>query len=60
MSAGRCGSSRICGVLLCGTKAAKRSSWRLNPNVGWKGKVRTLRTVLDAHYLELVKDESQA
>jgi hypothetical protein len=47
-------------VLPCGTKAAKRSSRRLNPNVGWKGKVRTLRTALDAHYLELVKDANQA
>ena len=35
------------GVILRGPKAGRSSSWKLNPNAGWKGKVRNLGPALD-------------
>jgi hypothetical protein len=35
------------GVILRGPKAGRSSSWKLNPNAGWKGKVRDLGPALD-------------
>ena len=44
------------GVILRGPKVGRSSSWRLNPNAGWKGKVTHLRQA-QRHHLELVKAE---
>ena len=44
------------GIILRGPKVGRSSSWRLNPNAGWKGKVTHLRQA-QRHHLELVKAE---
>ena len=44
------------GVILRGPKVGRSSSWRLNPNAGWKGKVTNLRQAQRQH-LELVKPD---
>ena len=44
------------GIILRGPKVGRSSSWRLNPNAGWKGKVTHLRQA-QRHHLELVKSE---
>ncbi len=36
------------GIILRSAKVGKISAWRLNPNAGWKGKVKDLRPALDA------------
>jgi hypothetical protein len=36
------------GVILRGAKVGRVSAWRLNPNAGWKGKVKDLRPALKA------------
>src|SRR3954471_11656155 len=36
------------GVIIRGEKVGKVSAWRLNPNAGWKGKVKDLRPALEA------------
>ena len=36
------------GVIIRGPKVGKISAWRLNPNAGWKGKVKDLRPALQA------------
>ena len=41
-------------IILRGPKVGRSSSFRLNPNYGWKGKVSTLREAQRNH-LELVK-----
>src|SRR4051794_29246214 len=35
------------GVIIRGPKVGRSSAWRLNPNAGWKGKVRDLGPALD-------------
>jgi hypothetical protein len=45
------------GVILRGPKTGRVTAWRFNPNAGWKGKVRQLRTALDVHHLQVVQDE---
>lgn len=47
------------GIILRGPKVGRSSSWRLNPNAGWKGKVTHLRQA-QRHHLELVKSEENA
>ena len=42
------------GVIIRGPKVGRSSSWRLNPQAGWKGKVVHLREVQRQH-LERVK-----
>ena len=42
------------GVIIRGPKVGRSSSWRLNPQAGWKGKVVHLREAQRQH-LELVK-----
>lgn len=42
------------GIILRGPKVGRSSSWRLNPNAGWKGKITSLRSAQRSH-LELVK-----
>jgi Crp-like helix-turn-helix protein len=37
------------GVILRGPKVGRSSSWRLNPNAGWKGKVKELGPALERH-----------
>ena len=41
-------------IILRGPKVGRSSSFRLNPNYGWKGKVSSLREARRSH-LELVK-----
>ena len=41
-------------IILRGPKVGRSSSFRLNPNYGWKGKVSSLREAQRSH-LELVK-----
>jgi biotin operon repressor len=36
------------GVIIRGKKVGRISAWRLNPNAGWKGKVKNLRPALKA------------
>src|SRR3954454_9143714 len=36
------------GVIIRGEKIGRISTWRLNPNAGWKGKVKGLRPALEA------------
>jgi MarR family len=36
------------GIILRGPKIGKIAAWRLNPNAGWKGKVKDLRPALHA------------
>lgn len=44
------------GILIRGPKVGRSSSWKLNPNAGWKGKVTHLRAAQREHpHLELVK-----
>ena len=42
------------GVIIRGPKVGRSSSWRLNPQAGWKGRVVHLREAQRQH-LELVK-----
>ena len=42
------------GIIIRGPKVGRSSSWRLNPQAGWKGKVVHLREAQRRH-LELVK-----
>lgn len=42
------------GIIIRGPKVGRSSSWRLNPQAGWKGKVVHLREAQRQH-LELVK-----
>ena len=42
------------GIILRGPKIGRSSSWQLNPNAGWKGKITNLRQAQHNH-LELVK-----
>jgi Winged helix-turn-helix DNA-binding len=37
------------GILIRGPKIGKSCSWRLNPNAGWKGKVKELRPAIEQH-----------
>lgn len=37
------------GVILRGPKVGRSSTWRLNPNAGWKGKVKDLGPALRRH-----------
>jgi len=43
------------GIILRGPKVGNSSSWRLNPNAGWKGKVTSLREAQHSHQLILVQ-----
>lgn len=43
------------GVILRGPKVGRSSTWRLNPNAGWKGKVKDLKPALQQH-LKLVPE----
>lgn len=44
------------GIIIRGPKVGRSSSWKLNPNAGWKGKVTHLRAAQREHpHLELVK-----
>jgi hypothetical protein len=36
------------GIILRGQKVGKGHAWRLNPNAGWKGKLKELRPALKA------------
>ena len=37
------------GIIIRGPKVGKSSSWRLNPNAGWKGRVKELRPAIEQH-----------
>jgi DNA-binding MarR family transcriptional regulator len=37
------------GIILRDPNAAHISAWRLNPNAGWKGKVKELRPAIERH-----------
>jgi hypothetical protein len=44
------------GVIIRGPKVCRSSSWRLNPNAGWKGKITHLR-VAQRDHLRLIKNQ---
>src|SRR5215212_7606840 len=40
------------GIIIRGPKVGKNSSWKLNPNAGWKGRVKELRPAIAKHNKE--------
>ena len=46
-------------IIFRGPKIARSSCFRLNPNYGWKGKVRNFKEAQKSH-LQLVRDDSRS
>lgn len=45
------------GIIIVGPKSGRNRTYRLNPNYGWKGRVKNLRTAQREH-LKLVADNT--